>query len=105
FEAKTPAQKPADLAGIVVDDQGNEVAQFRSEHEGRGRFEFTPQAGRTYSLQISEPSGIRTKYPLPEAKSEGIVLSAASEVAENGQPLTLRLAGTSDRSVTVTIKK
>ena len=42
FEAFTPAKKPADLAGIVVADDGEQVGTFRSEHEGRGRFEFTP---------------------------------------------------------------
>ena len=74
LEAKTPAKKPADLQGVVVDSQGNEVANFRSEHEGRGRFGFTPKAGEKYTLKITEPSGIKTTYPLPEIIEQGAVL-------------------------------
>jgi uncharacterized protein YfaS (alpha-2-macroglobulin family) len=44
-EAFTPAKKPADLAGVIVDSTGKEVAQYRSEHEGRGRFSFQPESG------------------------------------------------------------
>ena len=57
FEARTPAQKPADLAGVVIDAAGKEVAPFRTEHEGRGRFEFTPAKGEKYALKISQPAG------------------------------------------------
>ena len=71
FEAFTPAHKPADLAGVIVDQDGKEVAQFRSEHEGRGRFVLTPQAGGKYALKITEPSGIQTQYTLPEVKPDG----------------------------------
>ena len=35
LEAFTPAKKPADLAGVIVNGAGKEVARFRSEHEGR----------------------------------------------------------------------
>src|SRR5204862_1529492 len=41
-EGRTPAQKPADMAGVIVNAAGKEVAKFRTEHEGRGRFSFTP---------------------------------------------------------------
>src|SRR6266403_342007 len=36
IEGRTPAQKPADMAGIIVNAVGKQVAKFRSEHEGRG---------------------------------------------------------------------
>ncbi len=80
FEAFTPAKKPADLAGVIQDADGNEVAQFRSEHEGRGRFSFSPRVDRKYLLKITEPSGIKTLFPLPEVKSEGVVLSSKTDV-------------------------
>ena len=47
FEAFTPAKKPADLAGVILDQKGNEVADFKSQHEGRGRFRLTPEAGES----------------------------------------------------------
>ena len=45
LEARTLSSKPADIAGVVVDSRGTEVARFRTEHEGRGRFAFTPAQG------------------------------------------------------------
>jgi hypothetical protein len=60
FEAFTPAGKPADLSGILIDEAGNRVTSFRSEHEGRGRFGLTPKAGREYRMKITEPAGITT---------------------------------------------
>ena len=62
FEAFTPARKPADLAGVVLDADGKEIAAFRSRHEGRGRFAFTPAIDGKYTLKITEPSGIKTQY-------------------------------------------
>jgi len=90
FEAFTPAKKPADLKGVVVDDRGRKVAEFQSEHEGRGRFEFTPKANRKYSLKITEPSGIETQYPLPVVKSEGAVLSSHADVFASKEPILLK---------------
>ncbi len=81
FEAFAPTGKPADLAGTIVDDEGNVVAQFRSEHEGRGRFDFTPQFDQRYFVRIDEPSGINTEYPLPKVRTEGVVLRTANDIS------------------------
>ncbi|MFP2910079.1 MG2 domain-containing protein, partial [Pyxidicoccus sp. 3LFB2] len=86
FEAKTPARKPADLMGAVVDvGTGQVVARVRSEHEGRGRFELTPQAGVKYALRIDAPSGIRKTFPLPEVKPKGAVLRVREDVVPAGK--------------------
>jgi len=105
FEAFTPAKKPADLAGIIVDADGNQAAEFRSEHEGRGRFEFTPKAGTSYTLKIHEPAGITTEYPLPEVKDEGVVLTSAKDVTAGDAPVQLGLQGTEEGTYTVTLCK
>ncbi len=84
FEAFTPYGDPADLAGVVVDGEGTEVAQFRSEHEGRGRFTFTPELGKKYELRITEPAGIATTYPLPEVKENGAVITALENISSAG---------------------
>ncbi len=96
IEAFTPAKKPADLAGVIRDDEGNEVADFRTEHEGRGRFGFTPEEGKKYTLAITEPAGIKTVYPLPEAKASGVVLHADRDTYAAGEPVTL-LVGANPR--------
>src|SRR5205085_4397945 len=68
LEGRTPAQKPADMAGVIVNTAGKEVARFRTEHEGRGRFSFIPAKGERYSLRVTEPAGIKTVFPLPPVK-------------------------------------
>ncbi len=104
FEAFTPAKKPADLAGIVIDEAGNEVARFESQHEGRGRFRLTPQASEKYSLKITQPSGINTVFPLPPVKT-GAVLQSLKDVYPAGEPVVIK-AGTSDsQSFSVTLRQ
>ncbi|QDU93820.1 MG2 domain-containing protein [Lignipirellula cremea] len=103
FEAFTPAKKPADLAGVVIDAKGAEVAQFKSEHEGRGRFEFTPQAGMAYSLKITQPSGIRTTYRLPEVKNAGAALRSAADLFAADKPLQLQVAAAQSQALTLTL--
>ena len=92
IEAKTPAQKPADIAGEVVDSKGNVAGKFRTRHEGRGSFRFSPAAGESYSLRITEPAGIKTSFPLPAAKAEGVTLSAWSHRTLPGQPVWMTVA-------------
>src|SRR5262249_17958524 len=65
FQARTTLDKPAELTGRVVDDQGKVLAHVQTlndptqpgANQGMGRFEFTPQAGRQYELKIDSPSG------------------------------------------------
>jgi len=91
LEARTPAQKPADLAGIIVDSQGRTVAEVRTAHEGRGRFELTPLAGETYTLKITEPAGITSTYPLPKSLERGAVLQSVDNAVATGQPVKFRV--------------
>ncbi len=106
FQAFTPAHKPADLAGVVVDQNGTQVATFRSEHEGRGRFQFSPQDGHTYALKIIEPSGIDTQYALPDVVSRGVALRADRDQFAANQPITLGIGCTPQpRDLRVTLAK
>jgi MG2 domain len=71
-EGRTPAKKPADMAGFITDAAGLEVATFRTEHEGRGRFTFVPRKGESYVLRLTEPAGIKATFPLPEVKKTSL---------------------------------
>ena len=104
FEAFTPAHKPADLAGVVLDDDGREVATFRSQHEGRGRFTLTPIAGKNYSLKITEPSGIKSSYKLPATKPTGVVLTSSQDVTASGSDVKLTIAATEPGAYRVTLQ-
>ena len=56
IEARTPFQKPADIAGVVLNTAGTQVGTFRTEHEGRGRFVLDALKDEKYTLKISEPA-------------------------------------------------
>jgi hypothetical protein len=94
FEGRTPAQKPADMAGMVVNGAGKEFARFRTEHEGRGRFSFVPVKGEAYSLRVTEPAGIKITFRLPAVKESGVVLSSASDVTPKLKDVVVHVAAT-----------
>src|SRR5690606_5961506 len=81
FIARNPLGKPADVDGRVVDDQGSEVATFTSLHNGMGRFELLPQAGRSYQVEITRPAGIEHQVPVPAARDAGCSLMAVDDAA------------------------
>lgn len=103
FQALTPARKPADVEGVVVDEAGREVARVRSEHEGRGRFELVPVAGARYTLRLTQPSGIKTTWTLPEAQVGGVSLRAPREVVAPGAPVPVTVASARPRVVTLVL--
>ncbi|HEY7120163.1 MAG TPA: alpha-2-macroglobulin family protein, partial [Tepidisphaeraceae bacterium] len=105
IEAFTPAHKPADLQGVIVDSKGTDVASFATAHEGRGRFSFTPRPGEKYTLKINKPSGIKTTYPLPPVKDSGAVLSSVDDVVAPGKPVRLRVTGINGGQYKITLAK
>lgn len=105
IQAKQPNGKPADLAGKVISGTTRApVAEFRTEHEGRGRFEFTPQANTEYYLSISEPAGLKRQYPLPQVRPSGALIRSASDIFEKNQPVVVNV-GCTDNTYTVTVSK
>ena len=94
IEGRTPAHKPADMTGVIVDVSGKQVATFRTEHEGRGRFSFVPRKGEAYSIRVTEPAGIKTNFPLPAIKESGVVISATSDVTPKRRNIVVRVAAT-----------
>ena len=104
FEAFTPAKKPADLAGVILDQKGNEVADFKSQHEGRGRFRLTPEAGEKYSLKITQPSGIDTVFQLPEVMP-GAVIQSSKDVYKAGEPVVMKVGVSDDRPCSVSLRQ
>lgn len=77
--AKTLLGKPADISGRVVDDLGHVVSQFSTIHDGFGRVELQPAAGRRYRLEVTKPTTIVTKIDIPAAKPDGCVLRSLDD--------------------------
>ncbi len=74
FKAVNESGKPADVEGEVLDEKGEVVQTFRSYHQGMGAFRFQP-GGAAYQVQITNPKGVATRYPLPAAMPKGFALS------------------------------
>jgi MG2 domain-containing protein len=74
FMAKTMIGKPADIEGKLLDDRGQVIAALASIHDGMGRFELSPAAGRRYHVEITRPANIVTRIDVPPARAEGCVL-------------------------------
>jgi uncharacterized protein YfaS (alpha-2-macroglobulin family) len=107
LQANQPNGKPADLSGKLMwkkDSQTGIVTDFRTTHEGRGRFEFTPEGDKEYFLSISEPTGIKTTYPLPATKFKGAVISTDMDVFRKGRPVDVQV-GCTDKACRVTLSK
>jgi hypothetical protein len=94
IEGRTPAKKPADMTGMIVNSAGHEVATFSTEHEGRGRFSFVPAKGEMYSLRVTEPAGIKKTFPLPAVKETGVVISSTSDVTPRQKDVVVRVNAT-----------
>lgn len=68
FKAVNEFGKPADIEGIVLNKNGQEICQLKSFHQGMGAFDMQPALGENYQVKITKPSGISTLYPLPKAQ-------------------------------------
>ncbi len=75
FELTGKGGIPLDGRGVVVDDNGLQVATLSVEHEGRGVFEICPVEGRKYKAEITASSGDTRTFSLPQAEAGQIALS------------------------------
>jgi len=110
-QAKRPDGKPADIAGkIVVMKDGKasskSVAEFKTFHEGRGIFSFTPEKDKKYALLLDKPSGISKKFPLPAVKDSGAILRSMKDVYPYDGKISVKVSSTPDcKAAKVTICK
>ncbi len=111
FQARLTNGKPADVQGYIVELQGNEpgtnsVAEFRSTHEGRGHFEFTPQQGKRYTAVFTAPSGISVPAALPTVKNTGSIIAITKAMYDYADKIELKVASNSAQPpVRITLHK
>ncbi|MFO0935582.1 MAG: alpha-2-macroglobulin family protein [Gemmataceae bacterium] len=101
--------KPADFAGTISDGTQT-VATVESEadadapgvNRGIGVFTLTPQAGKSYTLNLNRPFGLTTTSAnLPAVKADGVVLSIPQGVVESGEPIVANLYSTQPRKLVI----
>jgi alpha-2-macroglobulin-like protein len=75
FKALNENGKAADIKGEVWDNNGNKVSSFESFHFGMGKFSFTPQKGKAYTVRVTSPVNITQQYKLPAASANGVIMN------------------------------
>ncbi len=71
FKAVDADGAPVDVQGVIIDDNGNEVADFMSLHKGLGAFDLRAEKGNTYTAQITFPGHIDRSFKLPTVAASG----------------------------------
>lgn len=99
FQAHSTLGKPVDIRGRIVDEAGRVVAEAETLtdelepgiNQGMGRFDFTPEFGQKYKLEIDRPIGAEGEYKLPVVQADGVSLRALSEVSSDPDPIRIRV--------------
>jgi hypothetical protein len=71
------------IKGSVVDNDGNEVAEFETTHLGMGIFALMPQAGKTYKAKITTDGAAPFTVDLPKANDEGFTMTVNNRLADS----------------------
>lgn len=120
-QARRPDGKPADIEGRIVEIKDEElggivssknvaskkvVAKLATQHEGRGIFAITPEAGKHYALVLDSPSGINRNFPLPMIKPDGTVIKSGKNTFRYEQKINIEVASNSLNPIaTLTLHK
>lgn len=96
FIATNQQGLPVDISGIITDNIGAKLTDFRTLHNGMGSVIFTPEEGRTYTASWKAGNKQYTT-PLPPVRIQGIGLRVAE--AENGRRFTLYRATQTDEAL------
>jgi len=75
FKALFPDGRSVAVEGTVVDQDGNEITTFASEHKGMGAFLLVPDSGKQYSARLFNDQRIA----LPAIEKEGVGLMVLSK--------------------------
>lgn len=90
FKATYSDGFPEDVSGKVQED-GQEIISFRSEHDGMGKFLITPHKGRKYEVILADGR----VYPLATIESDGLSLHL---IRSNKTEISLLVSSTSNET-------
>ena len=92
FRSHDPLRRAVHLEGAILDSEEREISTLVTQHEGRGRFEFTPAPGQVYTLRIDKPVGVKIRPTLPEISHDAaIVMQTGPGVFPPGAPIDVDL--------------
>jgi hypothetical protein len=72
---------PVNASGIIVDNAGRQVAEFKTIHNGMGRMMLLPEAHKMYTARWKDQRGKQYSTALPATIVDGMVLKIVDEEA------------------------
>lgn len=85
FKALQSNGKSISAEGIILDQEGQKVAEFQTSFAGMGSVLFKPQAHLKYSAQVKFANGHTQSFPLPPVESSGYGIRVLSAVPSGMQ--------------------
>jgi TonB-dependent SusC/RagA subfamily outer membrane receptor len=67
-----------DVKGSIIDNDGQEVTQFSTQHLGIGSFILNPQPGKTYAAKVKYKDGSESTINLPRVLPSGYIITVNS---------------------------
>ncbi len=101
FKALDEFGEPADVSGIILNENGAEVTTFQSFHDGMGTLSLSPRLNQKLTAKITQPQGIETIFQLPEVSNNYLGASLQNEDDEN---LSLSIFSSKSGKVVVTLR-
>ncbi|MDR0231262.1 MAG: hypothetical protein LBI82_04000 [Dysgonamonadaceae bacterium] len=75
FKAMKSNGQSANISGMIYDQTGKEIKEFKSEHLGMGSFPFLAEKSKTYYAICKNDKGKTKRFDLPTAVDYGYALS------------------------------
>lgn len=72
-----------DVSGMILNDKGDTVINFESEHLGMGLMIFKPQVGEKYTAKIKYRNIYEKEVSLPTVEKQGFVMGIESVADKN----------------------
>lgn len=74
FKATDKQGNAVEVAGRIYNSRREEVGTLVTQHEGMGRFLFTPESGETYTAEVEQQGRVQ-RFSLPTAQTEGVAMN------------------------------
>jgi MG2 domain len=72
FNAVTSTGRTREVTGVITNQRGEKITEFKSTKYGPGVVEFTPIPGDYYFATLKDEEFKGLKWPLPSAKNSGV---------------------------------
>lgn len=72
-----------EIKGSLIDEQNDNITDFKSEHLGMGDFTFKPESGHSYIARFTTPDGKLMTVNLPKALDDAYGLAVFQPVGDS----------------------